>query len=73
MIPNNINITNADRELRPTSIKEWKDHAKSKVVCESHCLDTAKLWNNATQEIKNASTLGIVKSAIKIFARTLEI
>ena len=73
MIPNNINISNADRELRPTSIKVWKDFAKSKVVCESHCIDTAKLWNSATQEIKNACTIGIAKSAIKKFARTLEI
>ena len=73
MIPNNINFSNADRELRPTSIKEWKDFAKSKVVCESFCIDTAKLWNSATLEIKNASTIGIAKSAIKKFARTVEI
>ena len=73
MIPNNINFSNADRELRPTLIKEWKDFAKTKVVCESFCIVTAKLWNSATQEIKNVITIGISKSAIKKFARTLEI
>ena len=37
------------------------------VVC------AAKLWNNATDEIKNASTLRGAKREIKKFCKTLEI
>ena len=31
------------------------------------------MWNNAPTDIKNASSIGMAKSAIKKFARTLEI
>ena len=73
MIKNNIHIVNTERELRPNSIKIWKDNAKTKTGNESFCFDTARLWNQATPKIKNASSLGIAKSAIKKFAKTFEI
>ena len=73
MVRNDIHMANSDRTLRPNSIKIWKDNAKTKVGSESFCFDTARLWNNATTDIKNASSIGRAKSAIKKFARTLEI
>ena len=73
MLPNNTHQTNSDRLLRPQSIKLWKDTAKSKAGSESFCIDTAKLWNNISPEIKNAKTIGISRNAIKKFCRTLEI
>ena len=70
---NNTHISDSERTLRPTSIKIWKDSAKTKVGNESFCFDTARLWNEATPEIKNANSLGIARNAIKKFTRTLEI
>ena len=73
LIPNNKCATDSDRALRITSIKVWKDTASSKVGVNSFCMDTAKLWNNAPTEIKNAKTIGTARNAIKKFTRTLEI
>ena len=71
-MPNNKHSNNSDRTLRPNSVKIWKDSAKSKAGSESFCIDTAKLWNNISPDIKNATSLGIAKSAIKKFTKTLE-
>ena len=67
MIPNNTFVTTSDRSLRTSSIKVWKDTANSKVGTNSFCMDTAKLWNNCPDNIKNATTIGIAKNAIKKF------
>ena len=66
-------VSHTDRILRPNSIKVWKDTTKSKTGGESFCFDTAKLWNNISHEIKNASSIGIARNAIKKFAKTIEI
>ena len=73
MVPNNTFVSNSDRSLRTNSIKIWKDTANSKAGINSFCMDTAKLWNNCPVEIKNATSIGIAKSAIKKFTRTLVI
>ena len=73
MVPNNHHVPVTDRILRPNSIKVWKDTTKSKTGGESFCFDTAKLWNNISHEIKNASSIGIARNAIKKFAKTIEI
>ena len=67
------NISDSDRTLRPTSIKIWKDSARTKVGNESFCFDTARLWNEAPPNIKNALSIGIARNAIKKFSRTLEV
>ena len=72
MVKNNNHTSNSDRTLRPNSIKAWKDAAKSKSGTESFCFDSAKLWNNAPAEIKDVSSIGIARSAIKRFTKTLE-
>ena len=45
------------RNIRASSIKIWKDDAKSKAASESFSRDTAKLWNNEPIGIKNAPNL----------------
>ena len=70
------NITNkncTDRVLRPTSIKMWKDNAKTKTATNSFSIDTAKIWNNCPEVIKQAKSIGIAKSEIKKYSETLEI
>ena len=61
------------REVRSTTTRQWKDHAKYKHSSESFCIDTAKLWNKADNDIKNAETLSKAKTLIKKFCKTLEI
>ena len=70
IVPNNTFVSNSDRSLRTNSIRIWKDTANSKAGINSFCMDTAKLWNNCPVEIKNATSIGIAKSAIKKFTRT---
>ena len=73
MVLNNSHTPTSDRTLRLNTIKVWKDSAKTKSGSESFCYDTAKLWNNASTVIKNASSLGIAKNNIKKFSKSLEI
>ena len=62
-----------DRDMRPNSIKKWKDSAKSKAARESMSIDCAKLWNNAPTEVKNATAKASAKKEIKKFTMTLEL
>ena len=55
--------------MRPNTTKIWKDTAKSKAASESFSIDTAKVWNNAPAEIKNALTLGREKVKLKNSAK----
>ena len=61
------------RVLRPTSIRELKDNAKTSIGEKSFCVNAAKIWNNTTSEIKNAKTLNEAKRLIKIYSRTMPI
>ena len=70
---NNPNRHETGRSVRQSTVKLWKDSAKTKVASESFSIDAAKLWNNATDEIKNALTLRGAKREIKKFCKTLEI
>ena len=69
---NHHNQTQTDRILRPGSIKLWKDNARTKTGSESFSIDTAKLWNNSPEVIKNATTIGMAKNAIKNYCKSLE-
>ena len=71
MEPNNPDREDTQRELRPSSIKLWKDDAKSVAAKISFSRDTAKLWNNATDVIKNAKTLKTAKKEIKSYCSQL--
>ena len=70
---NNPNRNTGDREARNTTQREWKEHSKHKASSESFTVDTARLWNKVDTEIKTAQSLGIVKSLIKKYCKTLEI
>ena len=59
------------RNIRPSSIKVWKDDAKSKAASESVSRDTAKLWNNAPIALKNAPNLSCAKREIKKYCKSL--
>ena len=69
--PNNPDRAITERELRPSSVKLWKDDAKSVAAKVSFSRDTAKLWNNASEGIKNAISLNTAKKEIKSFCRLL--
>ena len=59
-----------DRVIRNSSIKVWKDEAKSVAAKLSFSRDSARLWNMASDSIKNAPTLNIAKKEIKNFCNT---
>ena len=58
--------------MRPTTTITWKDSAKTKAANESISIDSARLWNNAPPDIKNAHTLWTAKKAIKKYCKNLE-
>ena len=72
MEENNPNRQLVEREVRTSTMKKWKDSAKSKAAKESMSIDCAKLWNITPSEVTNAATKTVAKKEIKKFARTLE-
>ena len=70
---NNPSRNTGDREVRDTTQREWKEHSKYKAASEIFTIDTARLWNKVDPEIKAAQSLGIAKSIIKKYCKTLEI
>ena len=62
---NNPNRNTGEREVRASTQREWKEHAKYKAASESFTIDTAKLWNKVDPKIKAAQSLGNAKSLIK--------
>ena len=69
----NVNLVQSDRILRPSSIKLWKDNARTKSGSSSFSIDTAKIWNQCPELIKTASSIGIAKKAIKKYCVTFEL
>ena len=57
--------------MRASTQIEWKEHEKYNAASESFTIDTAKLWNKVDPKIKAAQSLGIAKSLIKKYSRTL--
>ena len=60
------------RTVRPGTRKIWNDEAKSTAAKISFSRDTAKLWNNAPPEIRNASKISSAKREIRKFCKLLE-
>ena len=69
--PNNPNRPDNDRVIRPSSIKQWKDEAKSVAAKLSFSRDSARIWNTATDAIKNATSLNTAKKEIKLYCNML--
>ena len=59
--------------LSCTHFKIWKDNAKTKTGTNSFSIDTAKIWNNCPEVIKQARSLGIAKSEIKKYCKSFEL
>ena len=51
--------------MRITTVKLWKDEARTRAASESISRYRAKLWNNAPTTIKNAPTLSCAKRKTK--------
>ena len=62
-----------ERELRPTSIRQWREDGKTAAARESFTRNTAKIWNQAPKAIKDALTLNSVKKLAKVYCKTLPI
>ena len=73
MEANNLNKNVSDRILRPSSLKIWKDSAKSKSGTNNFSIDTAKIWNNCPEVIKQARSVGIAKSEIKKHCKSFQL
>ena len=61
------------RELRPTSIRLWREDGKTSVARESFTRSTAKIWNQAPTAIREAANLAQAKKLIKKYCSTLPI
>ena len=68
---NNPQRDTGDRIVRGSTTRQWKEHAKYKNSRENFNIDTARLWNLANNDIKNADTLKTAKTKIKNFCKTL--
>ena len=60
-----------NRSVRATTVKLWKDDTKVKSAENSFIRDAARLWNQVPYTIKEAKTLGIAKSQILKYCKTL--
>ena len=68
---NQVKRQTNDRSVRESTIIHWKEDTKAKSAEESFLRDAAKLWNRAPSYIKEAKSLGIAKSQIKIYCKQL--
>ena len=59
--PNNPNRTETERVIRTSSIKQWKENAKSVAAKISFSRDSAKLWNHAPEAVKQAASMFTAK------------
>ena len=60
-----------ERVIRDSSIKMWKDDAKSVAAKLSLSRDSARLWNKASNIIKNVSSFNIARKENKSFCDTI--
>ena len=57
------------RQLRTSSLRQFKDHSKTKIGEESFHISTGTAWNNALQDIKDAKSIFTAKKLIKNIAK----
>ena len=68
--PNKKSESQTDRELRPSSTRQFNENSRTKIGEHSFCCNAAKLWNQAPLSIKEAKTLHSAKREIKKFCLT---
>ena len=66
--PNKPNIQTNGREVRTTTIREWKEDSTSKTRKCCFVIDAARLWNQLTPDMKDSETLNQAKTATRIIA-----
>ena len=71
--PYNPHQGTSAHELRPKTNRIYNDSAKLAASQSSFHVDAAKLWNNCTQEIREAKTLHQAKRLVKDFCDKLPI
>ena len=64
---------NSGRVLRESSIRVFKDNAKTELGSKSFCISGAKLWNQCPKEIRETKTLIAAKKLIKSYSKTMPI
>ena len=70
---NHENLVPNNRRVRPNTTRQWKEDGRTAAARDSFTRSTAKIWNQAPLEIKNAKSIGIVKKLIKDYCTTLPI
>ena len=54
-----------DRNIRPSSMQELTDNARTTIGEQSFCINAGKIWNNAPKQIKEYNNLKMAKKLIK--------
>ena len=71
--PNNTIVPLHDRNLRPSSTRQWNQDANFSAAKECFSRSAAKLWNMAPTVIKTAKCPSAAKTAIKNHCKLLPI
>ena len=71
--PNNSEINESLRVLRPSTVRNWNQDARSTAAKESFSRNAAKLWNSAPQIIKDSKSIYCAKIEIKKYCKSLPI
>ena len=69
--PNNKVVNLSERQMRPSTTREWNQDAKTGPEKESFSRNAAKIWNMAPNKLKEMTSQTMAKKAIKEFCKTL--
>ena len=73
MEKNEENLIPTSRELRPTSIRHWKEDGKTCAARESFSRNSAKIWNQAPKVVTESGTLSLAKKNVKEYCKMLPV
>ena len=68
---NQLNRQTNDRSVRPNTVKLWKEDTRVKSAESSFIRDAARLWNQIPSQISDAKTLGMAKTQILKYCKSL--
>ena len=69
--PNNRVANVSERQMRPSTSREWNQDARNGPEKDSFTRNAANIWNMAPIELKEIDSQLIAKKAIKEFCKTL--
>ena len=70
---NHENLIPNDRITRPNTTRLWKEDGKTITARDSFTRSSAKIWNQAPNNIKECKTLTLAKKAIKSYCQMLPV